>query len=120
MNSYREPIKIFLKEAMHRGPFKNCPACNYSLQYKECSNCGTVFHVVHDKCTLYPESDGARYVTLYWCKQSEPKFCGIYNRVVLKKGFFKDIKCSVETKHIHQSCPSCGWSGIAETESEDA
>lgn len=120
MNSYRDPIKIVFREAMHRGPFKNCPACSISLQYKYCSSCGGKFDVLHDRCATYPDLDGKKYVTIYWHDQSAPKFCGKYNRVVLKKGFFKDIKCNVETKHIHQSCPSCGWTGIADPESEDA
>ena len=116
-NFYREPAIITYKEPMHKGPFRNCPACGIHLQYKQCSSCLNKYNATYNKCTNCSTSS---FLSLNWWEGAPPKFCDSYNRFVIKKRFFKNIKCNVSGKHIHQSCYGCGWTGIADPESEDA
>ena len=120
MNSYREPVIITYKETMHKGPFKKCPACGISLLYKLCTRCVSDFDYNSAICPHDDIFHRADHISVCWHSKASPKYCDTHNRFVIKKGFFKNIRCAIAGKHIHQSCYCCGWSGIADPENEDA
>jgi hypothetical protein len=119
MNGYREPVGI--DKMAKRGPFTKCPACGVSLQYNFCTDCGERFDPSNSKCIKHPALHDERFIQLHWHIGAKPVYCDLLNRFVLKKTFWKTILCEyLSVKHLHQSCYSCGWLGVAETESEDA
>jgi len=85
MNSYRDPIKITIKDSMHKGPFKNCPACGVDLLFKKCKQCKATYTISQKYCTSY--FDGHIILDTYWQPGAAPKFCDSLNRFIIKKKF---------------------------------